>query len=243
MATQLVTARLQDLVFINEGLAPESLILELTEADIKSNNIGKTLRQVAPYIAAVHIEGDTFQKYVYMDDSSKDFIVNTLVLLSQMVEGDGRKIGIIVDMIHRLPEWSYAEEHVDTLLGKYLQAFPNVEFWVGNLAQGFMYDGSFNDVTFEYIWHTFSDRANVKMFVDTGVSEIDPKSFRIADMHKDVAAITCSKEDYLELWSSKTIQPVLYYGATLDQQLRSDRRVMAQKSKTSKQVAEALSIF
>ena len=243
MATQLVTARLQDLVHINEGLEPESLILELRERDIKSSNIQKTLRQVAPFIAAVHIEGDTFQKYLYMDDSNKEFIMQTMVLLSQMIEGDGRTIGLIVDMVHRLPEWSYAEKHVDDMITKFAAAFPNVQFWVGNLQQGYMDDGSFNDVSFEYIWHTFSDRFNVKMFVDTDALYEGLKSFKIADMHNDVAAIVCPKEDYITEWNKLTSVPVHHPGATLEQQYKSDRRVMAARSKTTKQINEALAMF
>lgn len=243
MTTQLVTARLQDLVFINEGLEPESLILELKMKDIKSSNIQKTLRQVAPYIAAVHIEGDVFQRYAFMEDYEKDLIVNTMVLLNNMVADDGRTIGLIVDMLHRLPEWSKAEEHVDALLNKYEEAFPNVELWIGNLPQGYLDDGSFNDATFEYIWHTFSDRKNVKMFVDVETLEGELKAFKIADKHHDIAAITCSKEEYLDTWANYTNVPVHYYGSTLDQTLRSDRRVMAQRSKTTKQVNEALAMF
>lgn len=242
MTTQLVTARLEDLVFINEGLEPESVILMLSESDMHTNNIARTLRQVAPYIAAVHISEDTFQKYLFMEESEKEFIVNSLVQFNSMVEGDGRKIGVIVDMVHRLPEWSVAEERVDEMLTKYKQAFPNVEFWVSNLAQGFLYDGSFNDVTFSYIWHTFSDRVNVKMFVDIELLDDKTKSFKIAARHDDIAAVTCYKESYNSIADGTGIS-VLYYGATLDQLYRTDRKVMAQRSKTSKQVNEAMSIF
>lgn len=242
MATQLVTAKLQDLVSINEAVSPESLILELKTKDIKSANIHKTLKKVAPYIAAVHIKGDTLQKYVFMKDSEKSDILSSLIVLNTVGEEDERKIGVVVDMTQRLPEWEVAEQHVNAMLEKFENSFPFLQFWIINPGEDKLSNRDFFNVTFDYLWENFSGRDNVKLFVNTTTCGNAVKTFKIAERNKDIIAISGDKED-ISVWSSRTKADYYINGVTVEDIVSKDRRTSAQRGKVTKQLNEVLANF